>query len=80
MNLHQELGWFIPTEAAKELFKEYDEKYKSKITEKENLSELELDGSQTIAKKGGEEVKYQARKKAKTTNSNHPAARARSSF
>lgn len=29
---------------------------------------MELDGSQTIAKKGGEEVEYQRRKKAKTTN------------
>lgn len=39
-----------------------------KIVEKEDFSELELDGSQTIAKKGGEEVEYQKRKKAKTTN------------
>lgn len=38
------------------------------LVENEDLSELELDGSQTIAKKGGEEVEYQSRKKAKTTN------------
>jgi transposase len=40
------------------------EKYKSFL----NLSSIELDGSQTVAKKGGEEVSYQGRKKAKTTN------------
>ena len=33
-----------------------------------DLSELNLDGSQTIAKKGGESVAYQGRKKAKTSN------------
>lgn len=33
-----------------------------------NLSELNLDGSHAIAKKGGEVVAYQGRKKAKTTN------------
>ncbi len=33
-----------------------------------NLSELNLDGSHAIAKKGGEAVAYQGRKKAKTTN------------
>jgi transposase len=33
-----------------------------------NLSEINLDGSHVIAKKGGEEVAYQDRKKAKTTN------------
>ena len=33
-----------------------------------NLSEINLDGSQTIAKKGGESVSYQGRKKAKTSN------------
>jgi len=33
-----------------------------------NLSKLNLDGSHTIAKKGGESVAYQGRKKAKTTN------------
>jgi transposase len=33
-----------------------------------NLSELNLDGSHAIAKKGGEAVSYQGRKKAKTTN------------
>ncbi len=33
-----------------------------------NLSELNLDGSHAIAKKGGELVAYQGRKKAKTTN------------
>ncbi len=33
-----------------------------------DLSELNLDGTHTVAKKGGESVKYQARKKARTTN------------
>ena len=33
-----------------------------------NLSELNLDGSHAIARKGGEAVAYQGRKKAKTTN------------
>jgi len=33
-----------------------------------NLSELNLDGSHAIAKKGGQAVAYQGRKKAKTTN------------
>jgi transposase len=33
-----------------------------------NLSEVNLDGSHVIAKKGGEAVAYQGRKKAKTTN------------
>jgi transposase len=33
-----------------------------------NLSELNLDGSHAIAKKGGASVAYQGRKKAKTTN------------
>lgn len=33
-----------------------------------DLSALTLDGSHTIAKKGGEKVAYQGRKKAKTTN------------
>jgi transposase len=33
-----------------------------------NLSELNLDGSHVIAKKGGESVAYQRRKRAKTTN------------
>lgn len=33
-----------------------------------NLSELNLDGSHAIAKKGGESVAYQRRKRAKTTN------------
>jgi len=33
-----------------------------------NLSNVALDGSHTIAKQGGEAVKYQGRKKAKTTN------------
>ena len=33
-----------------------------------NLSEINLDGSHVIAKKGGEEVAYQGRRKAKTTN------------
>ena len=38
------------------------------ITSDLNLSELNLDGSHVIAKKGGEAVSYQGRKKAKTTN------------
>jgi len=38
------------------------------ITPVLNLSELNLDGSHVIAKKGGEAVAYQGRKKAKTTN------------
>jgi transposase len=33
-----------------------------------DLSQLNLDGSHTIAKKGGESVAYQGRKKAKTSN------------
>lgn len=33
-----------------------------------NLSSLQLDGSHTLAKQGGEAVGYQGRKKAKTTN------------
>ena len=33
-----------------------------------NLSELNLDGSHIIAKKGGESVAYQGRKRAKTSN------------
>ena len=33
-----------------------------------NLSELHLDGTHAIAKKGGESVAYQSRKRAKTTN------------
>jgi transposase len=33
-----------------------------------NLSELNFDGSHTVAKKGGESVAYQGRKKAKTSN------------
>ena len=33
-----------------------------------NLSEINFDGSHTISKKGGESVKYQGRKKAKTSN------------
>jgi transposase len=38
------------------------------IKDKLNLSEINLDGTHTIAKKGGEEVAYQGRKKAKTSN------------
>ena len=33
-----------------------------------NLSELNLDGTHVVAKKGGESVAYQRRKKAKSTN------------
>ncbi len=39
-----------------------------KIKDDLNLAELNLDGSHTIAKKGGEAVAYQGRKKAKTSN------------
>ncbi len=38
------------------------------VTPALNLSEINLDGSHIIAKKGGEAVAYQGRKKAKTTN------------
>lgn len=38
------------------------------IQEELDLSEINLDGSHTIAKKGGESVVYQGRKKAKTCN------------
>ena len=38
------------------------------IAQRLNLSELNLDGSHAIAKKGGESVAYQGRKRAKTTN------------
>lgn len=38
------------------------------ISEQLNLSELNLDGSHALAKKGGESVAYQGRKKGKTTN------------
>jgi len=38
------------------------------IKDELNLSELNFDGTHIIAKKGGESVKYQGRKKAKTTN------------
>lgn len=38
------------------------------IQEALDLSEINLDGSHTIAKKGGESVVYQGRKKAKTCN------------
>jgi len=39
-----------------------------KIRGKLNLSEIIIDGTHTIAKKGGESVCYQGRKKAKTSN------------
>ena len=32
------------------------------------MSHIDMDGSHTIAKKGGEEVGYQVRKKSKTSN------------
>ena len=38
------------------------------IKEELNLSEITFDGTHSIAKKGGQLVKYQARKKAKTSN------------
>jgi hypothetical protein len=38
------------------------------IMDKLDLSEVNLDGSHSVAKKGGESVAYQARKKAKITN------------
>ncbi len=40
-------------------------RYKAKL----DLSSVDLDGSHTPAKRGGEQVEYQGRKKAKTTNS-----------
>lgn len=39
-----------------------------RIKEALNLSELNLDGTHAVAKKGGESVGYQRRKRAKTTN------------
>jgi transposase len=38
------------------------------IREELNLSELNLDGTHTLAKKGGESVAYQGRKRGKTSN------------
>jgi transposase len=38
------------------------------IQEDLNLSEINLDGTHTLAKKGGESVAYQGRKKGKTSN------------
>ncbi len=38
------------------------------VEEELNLSEINLDGSHTIAKKGGDTVAYQGRKRAKTSN------------
>lgn len=38
------------------------------ISNELELSEINLDGSHSLAKKGGESVAYQGRKKAKTTN------------
>ena len=38
------------------------------VSHRLNFSELNLDGTHSIAKKGGEEVAYQRRKKAKTSN------------
>jgi hypothetical protein len=38
------------------------------ISDELDLSEINLDGSHSLAKKGGESVAYQGRKKAKTTN------------
>lgn len=40
----------------------------AEVREALDLSELNLDGTHTIAKKGGESVAYQGRKKAKTSN------------
>lgn len=48
----------------KKLWNESTENIRSLL----NLSELNLDGTHTIAKKGGESAVYQGRKKAKTTN------------
>jgi hypothetical protein len=39
-----------------------------RIQDQLDLSEINLDGTHTIAKKGGESVAYQGRKKAKTSN------------
>jgi hypothetical protein len=38
------------------------------VREALNLADLNLDGTHTIAKKGGQSVAYQGRKKAKTSN------------
>jgi len=38
------------------------------IKDKLNLSEITIDGTDSVAKKGGELVQYQKRKKAKTSN------------
>ncbi|MDW8305437.1 MAG: IS5/IS1182 family transposase, partial [Acidobacteriota bacterium] len=38
------------------------------VREDLDLTQLNLDGSHTLAKKGGESVAYQGRKKAKTSN------------
>ncbi len=38
------------------------------ISEEIDISEVSLDGTHTVAKKGGESVAYQKRKKAKTSN------------
>ena len=38
------------------------------IQEESDLSELNLDGTHSLAKKGGDSVAYQGRKKAKTSN------------
>lgn len=40
-----------------------------------NLSSVDLDGSHTPAKRSGEQVEYQGRKKARTTNSLYPTDR-----
>lgn len=49
-------------------FKRVHENSIQTIKDELNLSEINLDGTQTIAKKGGESVCYQGRKKAKTSN------------
>lgn len=52
------------TDTLKNLWCKILEKYKSKL----DLSNISFDGSHTKATKGGEEVRYQKRKKCKTTN------------
>lgn len=50
------------------IWKEVWQNLLSKNKQLLDLSSIQLDGSQTLAKKGGESVKYQHRKRAKTTN------------
>lgn len=53
------------SETWKNCWVKFLDKHKNKL----DLSSVDLDGSHTPAKRGGEAVEYQGRKKAKTTNS-----------